>query len=299
MSELKNLGKSPSDNPMKVGSRLIFVPRLGLDGAPNIFDNVAAVTSAAIIAKLNAASKLDRIYPLPEIENVESVKGESIYHEFNSGKKKYVRESVKHFVGYFPNEQPQFLEKIKGWLSEDFGVYIVDIAGNFIYMTDSATKLKIQPFDVDGESFSATEIEATDKEVNMVKIEFDYKLSVKDELKRFIAPTDLDFDPLSSTDLYSLLDVSGVSSGEALTGFDLKLTTDYGTPVLGLEAADFTAVEDDGTPVTITSVTGASDGTYTFVVSGLLGSETVLVTPSKERYDFAKVSALEIAIPSS
>jgi hypothetical protein len=206
---LKNLGSTPNENPMAVARRLIFVPLLGADGAPNGFDSSGEVNKSAITGKLNAMNLRDRFFPLPETENVESTKGDTVFHEFNSGTKKFVKEGIRHFKGLLVQEHPLFLEKIKAWSGQRFGVYIIDYKGNFIYQTDPETRTKVLPLPVDGNSFVAVANEATDSEVNLITLEFDFSLSAKDELKRYIPAEMLDFDGLNETEVYSLHDVTG------------------------------------------------------------------------------------------
>jgi hypothetical protein len=295
---LKNLGSTPNENPMAVARRLIFVPLLGADGAPNGFDSSGEVNKSAITAKLNAMNLRDRFFPLPETENVESTKGDTVFHEFNSGTKKFVKEGIRHFKGLLVQEHPLFLEKIKAWSGQRFGVYIIDYKGNFIYQTDPETRTKVLPLPVDGNSFVAVANEATDSEVNLITLEFDFSLSAKDELKRYIPAEMLDFDGLNETEVYSLHDVTGEVDQVTAAGFTLKLNTDYGIGVTGLVSEDFTVLNKD----TEMPITGAweedSDGVYSFAPdSDFMGGESLQVMITKERYDFSAIPALEISIP--
>jgi hypothetical protein len=295
---LKNLGSTPNENPMAVARRLIFVPLLGADGAPNGFDSSGEVNKSAITAKLNAMNLRDRFFPLPETENVESTKGDTVFHEFNSGTKKFVKEGIRHFKGLLVQEHPLFLEKIKAWSGQRFGVYIIDYKGNFIYQTDPETRTKVLPLPVDGNSFVAVANEATDSEVNLITLEFDFSLSAKDELKRYIPAEMLDFDGLNETEVYSLHDVTGEVDQVTAAGFTLNLNTDYGIGVTGLVSEDFTVLNKD----TEMPITGAweedSDGVYSFAPdSDFMGGESLQVMITKERYDFSAIPALEISIP--
>lgn len=296
---LRNLGSTPNENPMAVARRLIFVPLLGADGTPNGFDSSAEVNKMALTAKLNASNLRDRFFPLPESENVESTKGETVFHEFNSGTKKFVKEGIRHFKGLLVQEHPVFLEKIKAWSGQRFGVFIIDYKGNFIYQTDPETRTKVLPLPVDGNSFVAVANEATDSEVNLITLEFDFSLSAKDELKRYIPAEMLDFDGLNETEVYSLHDVSGEVTEVASTGFTLSLKTDYDVGVTGLVSEDFTVL-NTGTEMPITgSWQEVSDGVYTFEPgSDFMGGETLQVTAIKERYDFSALSALSVDIPN-
>jgi hypothetical protein len=295
---LKNLGSTPNENPMAVARRLIFVPLLGADGTPNGFDSPEEVNKSAITAKLNAMNLRDRFFPLPETENVESTKGDTVFHEFNSGTKKFVKEGIRHFKGLLVQEHPLFLEKIKAWSGQRFGVFIIDYKGNFIYQTDPETRTKVLPLPVDGNSFVAVANEATYSEVNLITLEFDFSLSAKDELKRYIPAEMLDFDGLNETEVYSLHDVTGEVDQVTAEGFTLKLKTDYNIGVTGLVSDDLTVLDKD----TEMPITGTweedSDGVYSFAPdSDFMGGESLKVMIIKERYDFSAIPALEISIP--
>lgn len=295
--ELVNLGASVCDNPVSVASRLIFVPLTGSSGEANGFESDDLVNLAGIEAKLNAPNKMDRFYPLPVLENVESKRGDAAFHEFSSGAKKFVKYGTKHFTAYIPMQHGQFLEKLKAWNGQKFGVYIIDIKGNFIYQTDKATRKKVMPFPVDGNSFVADFVDGTYSEVNMVKIDFDYKVSASDEMMRFIPASVLDFNGLDEDEVYAIWDVAAEVSNESVSGFDLKLTTDYGVPVTVLELADITVKDETDSPVTVSGVSVGDDGTYTVTCDSLSGGETLTVSATKDRYDFSALNRLSIQIP--
>lgn len=287
--DLKNLGASACRNPMQIAKRLIFVPLLGSDAAVNEIATAAGVTKSALQAYFDGAHKLDRFYPTPLLENVENTRGETMFHEFDSGAKLKVKEGVKHFIGHLPAEHPLLLEGLKSFEGQNFGIYIIDADGNFIYQTDASTKLKVKPFEVDGNSFVATYIEPTSKEVAMVKIEFDYMANTKDELMRFIASDDLDFNGLSTVDVYSLWTVTWALT----TGVDqctLVAETEYGVPVTGLlKTTNITASGG-----TIGDIVETSDGHYTIPFTGLSGTTTITITITKPLYDFGAAKSVSV-----
>lgn len=292
-----NLGASVCDNPVSVASRLILVPLAGSGGQANGFESDDQVNLLTLEARLNSPNKVDRFYPLPVLENVESKRGDAAFHEFSSGAKKFVKYGTKHFTAVIPMQHGQFLEKLKAWNGQKFGVFIIDIKGNFIYLTDKATRKKVLPFPVDGNSFVADFVDGTYSEVNMVKMDFDYKVSASDEMMRFIPASGLDFNGLDEDEVYAVWDVLAEVSNESVAGFDLKLTTDYGVAVTVLEQSDITVTDDTGTPVTVTGASVGEDGTYTITCDSLSGGEVLEVSAVKDRYDFSALSKLSISIP--
>jgi hypothetical protein len=293
--ELMNLGAAACKNPMQIAKRLIFVPDIGSDGTENMIATAGGVTKTALQALFNAAEKEDRFYPTPHLENVENARAETTFHEFNSGVKYAVKEGVKHFVGYIPVQHPQMLERLNAWEGQNFGIYVIDKDGNFIYQTDAATKLEVKPFQIYGNSFVATEVEPTDAEVPMIRIEFDYSIAAKDHLKRYIAESDLDFNALSTSDVYGLWDVTTVISSISTAGFTMTCTTEYGTAVTGITETDITLTDDSGSVGFEFASSGASGGVYPIEFDSVATSEDeITVTISKDRYDFGTIDTVEI-----
>lgn len=287
--ELKNLGAATCKNPMQIAKRLIFVPELGSAGTENMIATAAGVTKTALQALFDAADKVNRYYPTPLIENVENVRAETTFHEFNSGAKLAVKQGTKHFVGYLPLEFPQLLGGFKAWEGQNFGIYIIDKDGNFIYQTDAATKLKVKPFKVDGNSFVASYVEPTDTEVAMVKFEFDYSVSVKDELMRYIDADDLDFNGLGA-DVYPLMTVIGMPTSPLAASVRLTPVTEYGEPVTGLTSTEISCVDNKGVSVTVSDVDEFAWG-YTITLSGPAVETECYLSITKPRYDFSAINA--------
>jgi len=292
--ELKNLGAATCKNPMQIAKRLIFVPELGSTGTENKIATAAGVTKTALQALFNAANKSDRYYPTPLIENVENVRAETTFHEFNSGIKLAVKKGTKHFVGYLPVEFPQLLEGLKAWEGQNFGIFIIDKDGNFIYQTDASTKLEVKPFQVDGNSFVASYVEATDAEVAMIKLEFDYSVSAKDELMRYIDADDLDFNGLG-IDVYSLMTVTGTPTSATALNISLTPITEYGEAVTGLTSTEIACVDDEGDSVTVATVEESS-GVYTITISGISAETECYLSITKARYDFSAINATAVTV---
>ena len=81
----------------------------------------------------------------------------------------------------------KYLQKIKSWGCQEFGVYIIDKNSNFRYKTDKATELKVQPIAVDQNSFEAKLVLATDTTSEMIMVSFDFASYELDEYIRYIA----------------------------------------------------------------------------------------------------------------
>ncbi len=298
---LTDLGISSCPDAMQNAKRLIFVPEFDNSGDKNEFANVAAVTKTALQAKFDAASELDRYYPSPLLENVEDVRAETVFQEFNSGLKSKVRNGIRTFTGYVtaPNGASSiWLEKIKSWFCNASGIYIIDKNSNFIYATDLTTKLKVQPIMIERGSFDAQLVKATDAEVQMIMITFDIRENMDDGLLRYIPAEDLDFDGLSDADVYALLDVVNTYSGIAQTTVTMTMTTDqYGLPVTGLVIGDFALYNNTGAAAVIpSSVTESADGVYDIVFPSQTVGHVIQPTVTKSRYDFEAVNSTTFTI---
>jgi hypothetical protein len=256
-------------------------------------------TLATIQADLNAADPLDRIYPIRGIENVENIRDESIFQEFNSGKKVKVRDGFKTFTGFVPGADPVYVGKVKSAGCSAIGAYRLDAAGNFQFSARKSDGIvsTAYPIEIDNDTFDARYVESTDGETFGMMLDFQWKETEKDSYLRQVS---VDW---NSSDLIGLLDVNGVVSNESITSFDIQLTDDYGNPVEGLVIGDFALAETSPTPgaILLDSVTESSttDGLYTvdYTSNPQTTNDELQLTITKTNYDFTKVTALTITIP--
>jgi hypothetical protein len=292
----KNTAGNKCPELMDVAKRLIFVPEFGSDGLKNEFANEAAVTFAAIEAKLNNVNTLDRIYPLEIIENVEDLRAETVFFEFSSGRRARVRDGVRTATAYIPYQGPEYLAKIKAWGCSAFGIYIADKSDNLIYITDKSTGLKVRPIMIDNNTFDAQLVKKTESDPLMIMITFDYRQSQADELLRYIEASELDFSPVE--DIYGLFDVTATYSAISTTGFTAALKVDYGFPVTGLVAGDF-ALYNVTTAAAVAIVTAVEvvPGSYAFTFTAQTAGNVIIPTPTKNRFDFSAVVANPVTIP--
>lgn len=285
----------------QIAARIIIVPKYNAAGAVNEIANVAGLTKAALQAKFDANDIDDRWFPLSEFKNVVEAKADPIYQEFTDRTKVLIDEGKRNFEGYIVSQGSILLGKLKSWGCQEFGIYVIDKNSNFIYQTDTATGLKVQPIPVDKESWTATLMKATDTTVAMIKISFDFAMIARDEQLRTRAYEDLDFDGLDTNDVYGLYTCSGVgaSVGALHTQMSMTITTDYGLPVKNLLATDFfdthggTAERlyntSTSAAVTITAFSETSDGVYLFTFAAQSAGNVIRCTPDKSKYDFAAV----------
>ena len=292
-----NIGANPCKDLRKVARRFILVPEFDSAGDKNTIATIADVTKSALQAKFDASAIADRWFPTPQFENVESIRADAVVQEFNSGKSAKVRDGVRSMTVFFPLQGNLWMGKLEKFECVSVGFYEIDADGNFIYSkcpTDDA----VDPILIEDGTMDIEYINATDSEVSMVKMTFDIRLSEKDAEQRYIASSELDFDALSSSDLYSLYDVSSVNSSITTETATVALTTDFGVKVGGLLEGDFALYNiTASSAVTIASFTESSKGVYVFTFTAQTSADVIRVTPVKAKFDFSLVVANTIEIP--
>ena len=291
--DLKNTAGSPCSDIIKTARRLILIPEKDSSGDKNEFANVAAVTKAALQAKFDAVNTQDRFYPLPLMENAESVRAESEMFEYNSGRRAKVRDGNKPFIGRFPEEPSITLENLKAWEGQKFGVYIIDKDGNFRYYTDKETGLKVQPIMVEGGSVDFMYVEPTDSEPGYIGVQFDFSQDMDDSRLRVIKYDDLDFDGRDNSDVYGLTDVT-ITKGSTFSDTTLNFTisTIYELPVSALVSElEFYNVTQSKTltPDSVTEPTTVGDHVADLTTEENAGNVTtgnsVRITLTKSTYN--------------
>ena len=238
---------------------------------------------ATVETFLNATLLDDRQLPTPELENVENIRDEAVLQEFNSGNKAKVPDGFKNFTGYLVQVPRELVGQLKTLACTDFGAYIVDKSGNYIGYQGSSSSV-LRPILIDKNTLDVQYVEATDSEVAMIMIKFQWKQTMLDENIKLIPAGSLDY---NCADLYGLLDVCADVTVSSATEFTAVLSTYYGTSVKGLLAGDFTLTnENTGFPVAPTSVTESANGVYDFVIPAQTTGDVLELTASKDRYDF-------------
>jgi len=177
------------------------------------------------------------------------------------------------------NFAPAYLEALESFKCFDFGLYVVDGCGA---LTGSISKdgTALNPIKVNQNSWNPTYIKATPTVSAKVQLAFEFSQLEKDKNLRVLSEEEVTADLLAAE---GLLPLKATISGPSLTGFVADLTVDFDIflngskeVVPGWVASDFALLnKTTNTPITITSVTEAPEGTYTFVIPSQ-GSGNVL-----------------------
>lgn len=220
---LSNTGRPTCVPIFSVTSSLIMVPLKGNDGVVNAIDLTASVPVWSTL--INEADSSKRWFPLPQFENVELPKADSLFEEANSGKMAFLRQGKRSFSGELWSEDstPTLLGKLQLNRCVDFGVFIVDVNGNLI---GSKVGDQLLPIPVDNPSFDPKFAFATDSTVQKLMLGFDFDRLFDESTMYMITPTEAG---VNFNDLEGLVDV--VLAEVSLTNTLLTATAEfqYGT----------------------------------------------------------------------
>ena len=281
---LSNTGRPNCVPIQSVTSKLIMVNLTTASGAKNFIDLDAALPVWSDL--VNETDETKRWFPLPEFENVELPKADSLFEEANSGRMAFLRQGKRSFSGELWGEDstPTLLGKLNGGRCVAFGIYIVDVNGNLVGSKDGR---KLYPIPVDNESWNPVFMFATDSTVQKIMLGFDFNRLFDESTMYMIQPDEAG---VNFNDLDGLIDVN-FANPTVVTGAGGSITFDaqfdYGTAINPLVLkgaavpADFNLTENGASVV----ITGGQenlplDGNYTLDYAFNVG-DTYVVSINK------------------
>lgn len=268
-----------------VTTKLIMVPLTANDGIKNYIDLTSPLPTWNDLVNEADASK--RWFPLPVFENVELPKADSQFEEANSGRMVFLRQGKRSFSGelWAEDSSPTLLSKLQNNRCVDFGVYIVDTAGNLV---GSKVNDALYPIPVDNPSFDPKYMFATDSTTSKIMVAFDFD-RLFDEGTMYMITADeagVDFNDLSG-----LLDVNFLNGVVGATTYTADLKLDYGTALnqivfTGAVSADFDLYNSTtALTVAVTSVENLpSQGNYTFTFAAQTTGDQLVLSIDKDGY---------------
>jgi hypothetical protein len=271
---LGNAG-SPGCVPIHgVGRKLIRVPLIATDGTDNKILLTDTLDAAYWAALVNNADTSKRFYPTPVFKTFTQERADNITEDFDDGSSSFIRDGVKTVTAFITKAaSPQLVGVLEDDRCTNFGVYIVDDAGNLIGRDIGDGYL--YPIPVDNGSWAPTWVEPTDTTTAKVNLVFNFSTLFKDSNLGFIGADS--FTDISLLNLGGLLDVVITATVPTALGVTLQLANIYGAsnsklPVTGLDlttAGDAEMVlintSDSNSAVGIDSALESPDGTYTVV----------------------------------
>ena len=286
--QVSGVGACPFN--LQILRRIVLVPLLDSQGEVNKVTNIAELTKLFIQGKFDESEALDRYYSTPLLENVEQPRAETTFFEYNSGNKARVKQGTRTFTGWWPDSDPQFLERMQSWYSQEFGFFGIDKWGNFVYsqnLQDDGDEA-LYPIPIDGNSWDVNMVTASDTDPYYIMAQFDYKQDFNDAAIRYADIKSLDFDGRTS-DFYGLMKLTPTVPAGTVAGVTtiVNVKTDYDVAVSGLLFSDFilydvTADVDLNVSAAVEDVNVA--GKYTLTSDTTVQTNTTRVTVFKVKY---------------
>jgi hypothetical protein len=297
---------------INVTKKIMLMPVCDSTGTRNFINLTGTINAALFTAMINDTDNSQRLYPLPELKDVNDTRNDPVLQTFADDSTIFIRDGIRNFEGRIvgKNASPALKGKIESARCGEMGVFLVDRLGNLIGIV-SDDKTKMYPIRLDSESIAAMFVNATDTTIQAIRLMFNFHPDEQDSCIGMITATELtDAKPLL---MKGLLDVYSTVSGISTTGATVELYTDYGsaiTPVRvkGLVTADFVSSVGGATSkvrnstdaadiaVTVTEGTGDNAGIYTLAWVAQTVSDVIIVKPLKNGFDFTEVTDSTITI---
>jgi hypothetical protein len=280
---LSNTGRPGCVPLQSVTRKLILVPLYANDGTKNRIDLSAPLPTWADLVNEVDASK--RWFPLPEFENVELPKADTLFEEAASGRKARIRQGVRSFTGelWEDDSTPTFLGKLEAARCVEFGAYVVDINGSLIGLEENGY---LYPLPVDNDSWDPKFMFASDTTVQKIMVAFDFDRLLPEHRMYMITATEAG---INFNSLRGLLDVNLVEVSSNATTTVVEASFDYGTALNRIKyqgaglPADWTLFNNTtALAVTITTVVENPTGTYTISYSaGVTVADSLTLSTNK------------------
>lgn len=285
-----NTGTPDCKTLMAVAKKLILVPTFDSTGARNKIAAGATLNAAYFVALIDQADKSKRWYPLPEVTNVEDMRGEPVYETLADGKKVFVSDANRTFKAWLIKQPAQLKAKLDQWRCLSMSVFVVDKEGNLIGKTDGTD---FYPVAVDNDTLFANLMKTTDTTTQKIQLSFEFMSTEDDGDLRVITEDELGTDLLTTE---GLLDVNmSAAATISTTGFKTSMTLDYGTfktpdIATGFVAADFAIYNvTDAASVAVGSVVESPAGTYTFAFTAQTSADILRLTPTHSGFEFTPI----------
>lgn len=281
-----------------VAKRVFIQSKYDSAGALNKIPTGTTLDSAYWEAAVNNADELARIYPIEgEFKNVEHLREDSVYQDFNDGSSRFVRKGAKTFTGMLLEFPAAYLKTLDQFKCGDWNVYFVDCNGGLVGYGDSQEFMTGVP--TEKNSFDANFMEGTDSEVPMLSFRVQWKSSTTDANIKYISASDIDFD---LENLSGLLDVVPLKNDNtygynvtSATEFTFSAMSLFGTKVTGLVLADFVLEnETSASPIVITSVVESPSGFYTVTIPAQTTNDVLRLNLNKTGFSGDQLARYDI-----
>lgn len=293
-----NSGTPSKQRFIEDGSILVAVQYIADDGTYNQIGKDDVIDQAYIDAKINHADPSKRWIPYGSFVNVDESRADPITESFSDGSSVVVQNSPRVWSGLLNNYSPQYISNLGAQRCQDFGLFVINDCGG-LQGSVTADGEFLRPIRVNNGSWYPNYIKKTDTVSAKVSLSFEFSQLENDASLRVIEKGEMD--GVDLTTIRGLLDVTPTISAESTTGFVADLEIKFDTfltaskvSAKGWLLADFDLkLKSDNSPIVITSVDEAPDGTYTFVIPTQASAAVLILTTVKAGF-YLKT---EITIP--
>ena len=281
----------PTCVPRKnVDAGIILVPQVANDGTVNKILSSDVVDASYVTALINQTDKSKRWTPLMDLKTVIGERAENTTQDID-GVAFNVKQGIRAYDGsIFGNAgNPQLEGAIKSRANLRDAYFKVDINGNLTGNLDADGNLL--PIKIEFGTLQALYKEPTSSEVQNVNIKFSIKESEKDSDMRTLGSATITADLLS---ISGVIDIQGVVTLPAITGFTLNAELIYGDPFnlpafSGALVADWVLTDTVLGAIVPASAIEGVDGEYVFLAT-LTSSNTIILTSSKDGFELAPIT---------
>jgi len=297
---LSNTGTPNNQRVVKDGVKLIAVLIKADDGTLNVINDTDVVDQTFVDGKINEVDATKRWYPIGEFKSVEDIRADPTTESFTDGSSGVTQQGVRTFVGWLLDFAPKYIDNLRGFSCQKFGLFIVDECGN-LQGSISTDGTQLKPIKVNELSWNPTLIKASATLASKVQLAFEFAQIESDSNIRVLDETEVTADLL---EVEGLVELDGVQTSITTTGFVTAITVDFDrdfTPIksIGLVITDFILFNTTtNLAIVITSVTEAPEGTYTFVIPIQTSADILRLTNDRTTGNLPGFALLElITIP--
>ncbi len=296
-----NTGTSSVSTPSPVDKLLILVPEVANDGTINEIDLTSDVLNLAFFdAKFNHVDKSKRWYPVPEIENIEDVRGDPTLQTLNSGVNLIAQVGTRTFASQLIKREPEYLKELEKFACARFGAYVITVCGDLKGSTKVVDKLR--PIAINENNWNPNLVKATDSTVQAIALNFEWKRGEKDS--DIAQVNNGDITGISLEDVEGLLDIIGDESLPIplVTEISFDLFLKYGSKtnpikVEGILLAEVSLLnETTELAVAPIAVTEISAGRYTVTFIAQTSADVIVPSVTKTGFD-GSATGISIALP--
>lgn len=299
------LGNTGIDNcviEFRATNNYIIVPTYNEDGVKNFIDiSDPSTLGAMVLAKTQATTNvLSRLYPLPNVDEVNREKSERVTQTPASGNIYKVKDGIRvnemEFFGQ--NASFNFMKELSYFGCTTLSYYAVDIAGTMEGYLSDDEPTKFYPLPMMKNSFDTMYKYATFTTIQSLMLYFNLSQNFDETQIYYLTEADLGY---PAYELAGLIPITFAVSDITATGatFTLRRPTQSAVavkPFIGLVAADFTVTDTtNDADVPVLTAPEIAPGVYAATWADVAGANDFEATAEKAGF---AIDTTEFSDPS-